>query len=465
MAVVGAGWSGLAAAVRLADHGVHCTLYEAARVAGGRARRVEWMVRKDTREETLSLDNGQHIFVGGYRRTLALLRDVGLDPDDAFERRPLEWIATSGFTLRATAHRAPWHLALGVLRAKGLSIDERWALAAFLPRARRASWTVGASKTVVEMLQRWGQPASLVRKFWGPLCVAAMNTHEEAASAQVFLNVLRDSLGADARDADLLLPQVDLGSLLPDAALAHVTTRAAHPATIHIGTRVQNVGIDERGVLLATGTSIELVDAERFDAAVLAVPPTETARLLASLALHDRRYADAIDACERFTYQPIVTAYLLYRDAPRWPSRMIALDTAPHVEHYGQWAFDRSDRLAARTPASADAACGLVAVVISADGPHRALEQKALVDALAAQLASQLGMPRRPLDARLIVEKRATFACVPDAPRLDAATPSSRLVLAGDHVAPADPLAVYPATIEAAVLAGERAADVLLADA
>jgi uncharacterized protein with NAD-binding domain and iron-sulfur cluster len=58
IAVVGAGYAGMAAAVTLVERGVPVTVFESGQVPGGRARRVV------TQGETL--DNGQHILVGAY---------------------------------------------------------------------------------------------------------------------------------------------------------------------------------------------------------------------------------------------------------------------------------------------------------------------------------------------------------------------------------------------------------------
>ena len=78
VAVIGGGWAGIAAAVELTASGAHVTLIEAGRVLGGRARSVNIDGR--------TLDNGQHILLGAYRETLALMRRVGADPDALFER-------------------------------------------------------------------------------------------------------------------------------------------------------------------------------------------------------------------------------------------------------------------------------------------------------------------------------------------------------------------------------------------
>lgn len=461
VAIVGSGWAGLAAAVRLSDAGVACAVFEASRTLGGRARRVPWTT-VDGRE--VALDNGQHILIGAYVRTLALLRHLGVDAEAAFERTPLHLVGANGLRLKASTQKAPWHLVAMILTAKGLGIDERWSIAAFMLRAQRLHWTLADDCTVAALFEAWHQPILLVHKVWEPLCVAALNTPTAIASAQVFLNVLRDSLGGSARDSDLLLPRADLGGLLPDAAIAFLGRRTGAPSTVHAGERIQNLRVDDAGASLASGTATAVGALQRFDAVVLATPPTETARLIAPMALRDVRYRSLVETLEGFAWQPIVTVYLLYREPPTWPARMLALESAPYVDHFGQWAFDRSERLRSAGRANDPAAgMGLVAVVISAEGAHREIDNAVLIAAVARQLATQCGMPSQPLDARIITEKRATYASTPALVRPDGTTPHARLVIAGDYVAEADPTTHYPATLEAAVISGERAADRLLA--
>jgi hypothetical protein len=82
----------------------------------------------------------------------------------------------------------------------------------------------------------------------------------------------------------------------------------------------------------------------------------------------------------------------------------------------------------------------------------------ALTNGLIHQLASETGLPA-PDQLTLIHEKRATFACTPDRPRLHARSASDTLpglVLAGDYAWPD-----YPATLEGAVRSGLAAATAL----
>ena len=89
VAIIGAGWSGLAAAVTLAARGIGVTVYEASRSLGGRARRINLGGNE--------LDNGQHILIGAYRDTLGLMRKIGVDPESALSRLPLELRYADGF--------------------------------------------------------------------------------------------------------------------------------------------------------------------------------------------------------------------------------------------------------------------------------------------------------------------------------------------------------------------------------
>ena len=86
IAIIGAGWSGMAAAMGAVQGGHHVTVFEAARNVGGRARSV---VSTDAHGVPLLLDNGQHILIGAYTESLRLMREVGINPDTALLRLPL----------------------------------------------------------------------------------------------------------------------------------------------------------------------------------------------------------------------------------------------------------------------------------------------------------------------------------------------------------------------------------------
>lgn len=429
VAVIGAGWAGCAAAVELARRGARVTLYEAARIAGGRARRIEYHGH--------TLDNGQHILLGAYRDTLRMMRTVGLQPSGLLLRLPLQMrypAAEDGMDLVAPRLPAPLHMALGVLRAKGLSLADKLSVARFASAARWMGWQLNDDCTVAELLQRFDQTERLTKLMWRPLCIAALNTPPERASAKVFLAVLRDSLGAGRHASDMLLPRVDLSALFPEAALAHLQK---HGSRVINGMRVSGISAEGEAWIISADQH-----AERYQQVVIATSAAHARHLLNDV---DPELANAL----AFDAEAITTCYLQYAPSVRLTSPMLALLDEPDNDRWGQFVFDRGQLDAAQA--------GLLAVVISASG--MAAETEALEKSVATQLAEVLKMPElaSPLWSKAITDKRATFACVPGLKRPPNATEHRGLWLAGDYTD-----GDYPATIEGAVRSGLGAATGLL---
>ena len=421
LAVVGGGWAGLAAAVRTTEAGHAVTLFEMAAHWGGRAREVAVDGR--------ALDNGQHILIGAYRRTLALMLTVGADTDALLLRRPLELRYPDGRGLQVPPGPAWLGFARAVAGCQGWTTRERLALMAAATGWALAGFRCAPQLTVAQLCRRL--PSAVQELLVDPLCVAALNTPAREASATVFLRVLRDALFGGRGAADLLLPRGSLGALLPGPA-AHWLHAAG--ADLRLGSRVQR--------LEPAASGGWRVDGERFDAVVLACSAAEAARLATDAAPAWARQAAGL------RYEPIVTVYLQCPGA-RLPTPMTALvesDTAP-----AQFAFDHG---------ALGATPGLFAFVIS--GARRWVDGG--LDATGAAVLQQAGSafatgtwPTPPVLLRVLAEKRATFRCAPGLLRPPAQV-APRLVAAGDYVD-----GPYPATLEGAVRSGEVAAALVTA--
>jgi len=417
VAVVGAGWAGLAAAVCLADREIPVTVFEASRNLGGRARRVTI--------EGSDLDNGQHILIGAYRETLALMRKVGADPGKLFLRLPLELRFADGFHLRAPRLPYPLNLLAGLLGARGLSLAQGLAAIRFMAHLRKNAFRVEPDCSVAVLLETSSQFGALRRYLWEPLCISALNTPPAGASAQVFANVLRDGLTGARENSDLLLPCADLGRLFPEPAAAFVT---AHGGSIEMGAAVRRVTRDE--------TAFRLDDRpQRFSHVIIACAPQHASTLLDGFPELEpcRRTIEALQ------YEPIFSCYLRYPESVQLPSPMLGL-TGP----IGQWVFDRG-RLAGQR--------GLLAVVMSASGSHEDLPHQEIAGRIHEELKTALLKLPEPLWSRIIGEKRATFSCRPALIRPAGETNVHGLSLAGDYTA-----SDYPGTLEAAVRSGIAAA-------
>jgi len=417
VAVVGAGWAGMAAAVYLADREIPVAVFEASRNLGGRARRVTI--------DGADLDNGQHILIGAYRETLALMRKVGADPEKLFLRLPLELRFADGFHLRAPRLPYPLNLLAGLLGARGLSFAQGLAAIRFMAQLQKTAFRVEPDCSVAVLLETSSQSGALRRYLWEPLCISALNTPPANASAQVFANVLRDGLTGARENSDLLLPCADLSRLFPEPAAAFVTARGG---SIEMGVAVRSITRDE--------TAFRLNDRPQpYSHVIIACAPQHAATLLNGFPEleHARRTIDALH------YEPIFTCYLQYPDTVHLPSPMLGL-TGP----IGQWVFDRGQLSGPQ---------GLLAVVMSASGRHEDLPQQDLANRIHTELKAALPKLQEPLWSRIIGEKRATFSCRPALERPTSTTPVRGLYLAGDYTA-----SDYPGTLEAAVRSGIAAA-------
>jgi squalene-associated FAD-dependent desaturase len=379
----------MAAAVTLAERGVPVTVFESGPVPGGRARRVK--------TEGRELDNGQHILIGAYSELLRLMRLVGV-PASALLRMPLDLRYADGFRLRG---------ALDLLFSARIPLRERVDAIRFFVSLKRKSFRLSEDMSVAALLEQHRQNGVLGHYVWRPLCISALNTPPEQASAQVFATVLRDSIAGPAGASDFLLPKVDLSRLFPEPASEYLLR--------HGGELRPNAPVRDLAGLQA-----------QFDAVVVAVGPHQLKTLLPEIA-------------PEYDYQPIYTCYLQYAEHVTLGPAMLGFS-----DGLLQWAFDRAALTGER---------GLIACVISAQGDHQQLTKEELAATCHRELKAAIRDLPDPHWSRVIAEKRATIACVPNMKKPDCRANGKGPLLAGDYLDPD-----YPPTLEAAVRSGIRAA-------
>jgi hydroxysqualene dehydroxylase len=424
VAIIGAGYAGAAAAVRLTAANIRVSIFESAKVAGGRARTVTYQGH--------ALDNGQHMLIGAYSSLLGLLDTVGVG-EAGLIRLPMQMHLHPDFRLRTPALPAPLHLAWGLLTAEGLTWGDRIATMRLSGLVQKKTLPVKLQQaTVSQLLTETGQTPTLIRNLWLPLCIAALNTPIETASAAVFANVLRDALFQQRRHSDFLLPRVGLTELFPQPALDWVRT---HGGDVHLGSRVRRIDGSQGVFHLATGDASR--DATSFDAVICAVGPHQLSDV-------DGDAAAALPAQRPHRFEPICTVYLAYDQPVPLPAIMVGRQTG-----LVQWFFDRG---------SLGGEPGLIAAVISASGPHEHFDQMRLAEEAHRELQELTGPLRAPVWSKVITERFATFACTPDVARPPVRTPLPGLYIAGDYTE-----GPYPATLESAVRSGESAATALQA--
>jgi hydroxysqualene dehydroxylase len=427
IAIIGGGVAGLAVAATLVKQGQQVTIFEASAFLGGRARGIEY--------KGIPIDNGQHILLGAYRETLNLLQLAGVNEPLYLTRLPLtlyvkDLVNSQSFNLKANPLLpAPLHILMGLLNASGVSLSEKLSAIRFMAWMKLKKFKLKKDQPLISLLQAHQQPAKFIQFLWEPLCLAALNTPLNQASAQVFLNVLRDSFSQEKHDADVLLARSDLSSLISDPISQYIQK---HGGIIHTNSPITNIKRSNNSYQLQCHEATHT-----FSHIVIACGPHQL-----------KSFANALPAIakitEHFSYQPITTVYLQYSNNTQLPMPMIGV-----VNSISQWIFDRGQICGQD---------GLIAVVISAHQPFKQTHDE-LAEIVAEELKRIVPSIGIPIWHKVITEKRATFSCDTALNRPENNTDYPNFYLAGDFTQ-----GDYPATIEGAVRSGIKTAELIMAN-
>jgi len=427
IAIVGAGWAGLASAITATQKGHQVTLLEASRFWGGRARSI-----KPSFEDHPTLDNGQHILIGAYQQTLSLMQTVGVNLEKVFWRRPLDMRYADGSGLSLPNKSFPMNLLQGIALNPSWRFVDKWQLLKTAWKWQRMRFECEDHLTVADLCQN--MTPTVWQDLMEPLCVSALNTPAHEASGSVFLRIMKDALFGPVGSSDLLLPRLDLGDLFPHAAIKWLEKNGV---SCHTGQRIESI------VDLSNNSNPSFrwqLGDDQFDHLIIATPAWEAAHLLE--AFNSAWAATA----HQLKHETIATVYVQGPLDFKLPQSMLALRTAQGSP--AQFAFDRGQIYTeAHTP-------GLLAFVVSANKLSKEDVTQQVLGQLRALLI-QLGQATLRIDAfkviQTVVEKRATFACTPNLKR-PSAKPCQGITVCGDYVE-----GPYPATLEGAVISGIQA--------
>ena len=407
--IIGAGISGLSAAVRLANANYKVHVHEATQQAGGRCRSYF------DAATNLTIDNGNHLLLSGNRHALAYARSIGTEAGLVGPK-----LAQFPFVDLSTGQR--WLLDLGDTKLPLWVLDESrrvpdTGLADYLG-LMPLIWS-GKDRLVKDAIRCDG---TLYRRLVQPLLLAALNLDPPEGSAGLAGAVVRETLLAGGQACRPLIARDGLSAVLVEPAIKLLQDKGASVRFSHelreFATskgRVTELNFGDDSIAIAPG-----------DAVVVAVPPRSAASLLPGLKTPTK-------------FRAIVNAHFRF-DPPR--------DAPPILGVVGglvEWLFAFPQRLSV-TISNGDR---LV------DMPREELAQAIWRDVCkAGSVAGELP------PWQIVRERRATFEATPEqnALRPGAATGLKNLFLAGDWTDTG-----LPATIEGSVRSGDRAADHVLA--
>ncbi len=406
--IVGAGLAGLSAALTLAGGGHGVIVHESAPRAGGRCRSfVDAGLGR-------TIDNGNHLLLSGNVHAMRYLAAIGAENRLTGPSRALFPFVDLGdgtrWTLEPGAGRWPWWILDPRRRVPGTGVSG-YAAGLLLAAA-------GAGRTVGGCV---GERGACVERFWEPLAVAVLNTPIRHAAARPLWRVLA---GTFLRGEAFCRPRLAERSLAETFIDPALDVLRGHGVAVRFNDRLQRLDAargEARRLVLSSGS----VDLERGDRVILAVPPAPAGDLVPGLDVP-------------LASQGIVNVHYL----PAQPPRLV-----PDGGFLGlvggtaQWIFARER---------------VLSVTVSAANPMMPRSAEGLARDCWRDVASALDFDPADLPPwRVIKEKRATLSQDPDTlkARPGARTPLANVFLAGDWTDTG-----LPATIEGAVLSGERAA-------
>jgi hydroxysqualene dehydroxylase len=407
--IIGAGISGLSAAVRLANANFKVHVHEATQQAGGRCRSYF------DAATNLTIDNGNHLLLSGNRHALGYARSIGTEAGLVGPKR-----AKFPFVDLSTGQR--WQLDLGESRLP------LWVFDA----ARRVPDTglldylaltpliwAAQSKPVGDVIACEG---TLYQRLVQPLLLAALNVDPPEGSAGLAGAVIRETLLAGGQACRPLIAREGLSAVLVEPAIKLLQEKGA---SIEFGHELREFGMSAGSVgELRFGGDTVAIGPQ--DAVVMAVPPRPASALLPGLTTPSK-------------FRAIVNAHFRF-DPPK--------DMPPILGVVGglvEWLFAFPQRLS---------------VTISNGDRLLDMPREELAQAIWRDICKAGGVEGELPPWQIVRERRATFEATPEqnALRPGPSTRWKNLFLAGDWTDTG-----LPATIEGSVRSGNRAADLVLA--
>jgi squalene-associated FAD-dependent desaturase len=437
--VIGAGFAGLSAAVRLAGAGARVLVLEARGRLGGRATAFP------DRETGEIVDNGQHVMLGCYTDTFQFLQSVGAVANVTLQRQlAVTMIDREGRRSRLVCPSlpAPLHLIAGIVEWEALSWRDKIAALrmatplAIARRQLRGGEAIAASpgETVENWLVRNGQTERLREMLWRPLALAALNQPTDIAAAPMFARVLAEMFGSDPRAAAVALPRRPLHLMYAEPARAYLETKGG---AVRTGAAAKVI-IDHGGV-----AAVEAGDRWVSNGVIAAVPWFAVGDLFSG---DTGPLTDVLDRARAMASSPIVTVNF-------WFDRAVMDEAFVGLPGRAmQWVFDKRTLFGEQASHLSLVSSGAAALAARTNEELIGLAAREVVEALPAIREAKL------VRATVVREPRATFSLAPGQPARPSTTTAVRgLWLAGDWTDTG-----LPATIESAVRSGHAAATAAL---
>jgi len=217
--IIGGGLAGLTAASILSSKKINVTLLESSPKLGGRTYSFT------DKETDTEIDNGQHIMMGCYKETHSFLKLIGAENNFDYQKNLfIKFLDRNRnqFQISASSLFYPFNLLLSVINYDVLNAGDKFFFIFFLLKLPFISKNALRKITVKEWLEKEEQSIKTIKGFWEILCVGALNTSLEKASASVFYDVLIAIFFKGNFASTIILPKYGLSKSIINPALLYI---------------------------------------------------------------------------------------------------------------------------------------------------------------------------------------------------------------------------------------------------
>lgn len=425
IAVWGAGFSGISAAIHLARAGHQVDIYESRSYLGGRAHSFTDV------KTGLTFDNGQHVFMGCYHSCLELFDIMGITDKLAMQASlEVPFLSPGGQLdkLKASSLPAPFNLLTALYNYGELSWMDRLSIGR-LGLALKIGLKPSPDLTAMDWFRQHGQTPNSIRALWEPFCVAALNEPCQSASALLLYETLKRSLFGSKSDAAIYVSRVGLSDLLTPETEIFLRSTGSR---LILNEGVRSVQWAAQSIESFTTSSGQTIQADAYVSAL----PWMTLKSLLPPEHKMTRDLAAIDS------SPIISLNIICDCEITTEPFVGLLDSPLH------WIFDRSSHLVGTAEKGY-----MYALVVSAAGNLMDLKQEEFVKLMWSEINRFFPQTKNGTILRHIIykSKDATFAAQPETEsrRYGSKSPWKNLFLAGDWTKTG-----LPGTLEGAAWSG-----------
>lgn len=448
--VIGGGIAGLTASAYLVNSGFQVELIEASPKLGGR---VHSFLHKET--DTI-VDNGQHIMMGCYKETLSFLKMINASEKISIQQKLSVKFLKPNYNLHILAENNlfyPMNLLSAILNFSAIDFCDRISLIRLFLKIPFFAERDLEKLSVDELLSKEKQTESTKKSFWEIICVGALNTSLQKASAKVFVDVLKEIFLKGSKGYKIVLTKAPLSNIFCEPAQKFIEDKGGK---IFLSEKVERVKVEKNKIS-------EIITNKRrignFDMVVSSVPFYALQRIIDESKIsysfpniflnplgsnensksNNLNHNSAKQRAFNPTYSSILNVHIWLKE------KKFECDFYALIDSQIHWVFCNDTHL--------------TCVISDADNFIK-LSDDEIINIITKDLLNYLQVDKKLIKNYLIIkEKRATFIPSSDIinARPNAETIIKNLVLAGDWVNTG-----LPSTIESAAKSGRVAADLIL---